>query len=128
MGLATFEPKTEWISPLPVYSRKTLKHDLAHLAHIVREHDIEAFVIGLPLSLAGKETPSTHNALFWVETLKEHFGLPVHLHDEALSTTEAHDRLRHIPSKRRKEIRDSAAAAIILEEFIRDQKSKGIVP
>ena len=126
IGLALWIPETEWIRPLAMRQRKTLKEDLVFLEKLIADEKIEGFVVGIPLSLGGKETDSTRTAYFWVETLKEKFKLPVHLQDEAFSTSEAMDRLRHRPAQKRLSLRDSASASIILEEFVRDFKSRKV--
>lgn len=122
IGLALWQPSTQWMQPLPRLDRKTLKVDLQVLEKLIAKHQIEAFLVGLPLSLSGKTTESTKNAIFWAEKLKETFNLPVYTHDEALSTTEALKRLEHKKPKDRNAQKDSMSALVILEEFIRERK------
>lgn len=122
IGLATWEPKTRWITPLPALQRKTLKKDLEAFQTIIRRHQIEGFLVGLPIGLGGKITKSTENALFWVEQLKKAFELPVHTYDESLSTKDALEILKDRSTKEKKEKKDSVAAALILEEFMRDRE------
>ncbi|MDB5039097.1 MAG: Holliday junction resolvase-like protein [Bacteriovoracaceae bacterium] len=121
MGLAVWEPKTRWITPLPARIRKTLKDDLKFFAALVKERAIEAFLVGLPIGLDGRITESTENALFWVNKLKTELALPVHTYDESLSTKDALELLKDRSSKQKKEKKDSVAAALILEEFMRDR-------
>ena len=121
IGLALWEPKTRWITPLDARSRKTLKEDLKFFEHLLKEKKIEAFLVGLPIGLDGRITKSTENALFWVGKLKETFGLPVHTYDESLSTKDALELLKDRSRSEQKQKKDSVAAALILEEFMRDR-------
>lgn len=120
IGLALWNPGAQLASPLPIRHRKTLKEDLAFFLKVLSDHQVEGLVVGIPTSLQGRETESTKNARFWVDKLTETMNLPVYTADEAMSTKEANEILRETSSvKRRDEKRDSIAAALILEEFIR---------
>jgi putative holliday junction resolvase len=119
IGLALWNPEARLASPLEVRERKDLKTDLAYFSHLVKQHRIEALVVGIPYNLEGKETPSTTNAKFWQETLAKHFEFPVYVTDEALSTKDAMSVLRQTGAKNKKQKVDSLAAALILEDFIR---------
>jgi len=123
MGLALWNPKAQMASLLDHRKRTSLKQDLKFFRELVQKHEVEVFLIGLPYSLSGNETESTKNALFWVETLKREFSLPVYTQDESLSSVEAESILKVTHSSHRKQKRDSISAALFLEEFIRAQKS-----
>jgi len=119
IGLATWNPEARLSTPIEVRTRKTLKEDLSFLKQLLEVRQIEGFVVGIPYNLEGKETPSTKNALFWSQCLKENFQLPVFECDEALSTKEALSLLRQSGVKNKKQKVDGLAAALILDEFIR---------
>src|SRR5665213_5023 len=107
MGLALWEPKTQWITPLSVRVRKTLKEDLRFFSSVVEEKKVESFLVGLPIGLDGRITKSTENALFWVEQLKKTFDCPVYTYDESLSTRDALELLKDQSPKKRREKKDS---------------------
>lgn len=123
IGLALWNPGAKLSRPLDILKRKTLKSDLDYLREIVLKEEIESFLVGIPWGLNEQSTQSTKNALFWKETLEKTFSLPVYTHDESFSTQEAVDLLRDrgvkVRSKTAAEKKDSFAAALILEEFIR---------
>jgi len=123
MGFAVWNPASGLTSPLPVYKRRGIDRDLQWVSQILSEHSIEAFVVGLPTSLAEKETESTKNSRYWIEQLKSRFSLPVFSQDESLSTKEAESilRIRGVSQKKRKDSVDSLAAALFLEEFLKGQ-------
>jgi putative Holliday junction resolvase len=126
IGMALWNPLSQLASPLDILHRKTLKEDLVALQKILQDHKIEAVVVGVPTTLAGKETQSTQNSYFWIETLQKKFALPIYSFDESLSTRDAMDILREhgvkARSKTAREKKDAIAAALFLEEFIRAQE------
>jgi len=128
MGLALWNPKARMARALPVLARKKLALDLAALQKIVSEEGVEAFLVGLPISLGGNKTQSTENAEWWVNKISEIFQKPVYTFDESLSTQEAIGILKMqghgSSSKKTKEMKDSLSAAVFLEEFIRAQEAQ----
>lgn len=90
------------------------------IASIVQEHGPDAIVVGLPLNMDGSAGPPARIRRDLASELKRRFELPVHLHDERLSTEEARramagSGLTHGQKKRRK---DALAAAVILQAFL----------
>src|SRR5688572_12489001 len=69
--------------------RTNLRADLAALGELVREHEVERFVVGLPLNMDGTEGPRATATREFVAALEKRFGLPVELWDERLSTMAA---------------------------------------
>jgi len=85
-------------------------------------------VVGLPLNMDGSEGPRAKLTRAFAARLGERTGLVVHLHDERQTTDEAHrvisDWARsgaRATRKKRKERRDAIAAAVILEDFLRER-------
>lgn len=77
----------------------------------VREWLPDALVVGVPFHPDGAAHDNTRRAQRFARQLRGRFGLPVHEVDERYSTTEAH-------SEGARDL-DAAAAAIILEQFLR---------
>ena len=119
IGLAIWIPDAKLSRSLPVLERKVLQKDLQKIKTLVEQEKIEALVVGMPYALSGAETDSTRNAKFWMQTLQENFVIPVYEQDESMSTQEAESILKASSSSHRKQKKDSLAAALILEEFIR---------
>lgn len=123
IGLALWNPQARLSRPLDVLKRKTLKQDLNLIKSLVETEKIEAFLVGMPYGLNEQITESTKNSIFWKETLEKNFDLPVYTFDESLSTKDAMDILQERDVKMRSKTalakKDSFAAALILEEFIR---------
>lgn len=84
----------------------------AHIAQRLKEWQPDALVIGVPIHPDGGEHENTLRARKFARQLRGRFGLPVYEVDERYSTTEAHA----LGAKDA----DAAAAAIILEQFLRN--------
>jgi len=128
-GLALYAP-AQLSYPLP-YTRLAYKGDEQLIRDIVRvasDEQVDAVVLGVPRLLDGKETTMTRTILAFGEKLARALKpLPLHLHDESLSTFEAEERMKQSPRYNfkidPKQI-DALAASIILESFIQNQKQK----
>ena len=94
--------------------------DLEAIAHIVREVGAERIVLGLPLDCAGNESDAARRARAFGLKLAAHLGLPVDLIDESFSTVEAEEVLlaADLSRKRRREVVDKVAAAVILQRWL----------
>ncbi|WP_396435471.1 Holliday junction resolvase RuvX, partial [Limnohabitans sp.] len=83
----------------------------AHIAKRIQEWQPDALVIGVPFHPDGAAHENTARAQKFARQLRGRFGLTVYEVDERYSTTEAHA----LGAKDA----DAAAAAIILEQFLR---------
>lgn len=92
----------------------------AALAALVAEHHVAGIVVGLPISLAGSEGAAAGRAREFAAEVSERLALPVHLVDERLSTVSASRALGEAGTrgKRRKQVVDRSAAAIILQVWL----------
>jgi putative Holliday junction resolvase len=85
----------------------------AAIGRLIAEWQPDALVVGVPFHPDGAEHENTRRARAFGRRLHGRFGLPVHEVDERYSTTEA---LAAGAADA-----DAAAAAIILEQFLRQQ-------
>lgn len=93
-------------------------------AAIVEVDPIVVYV-GLPISLAGRETASTGDAIAIAKGLAERLEIPVRMVDERLSTVSAASALRasNRSSKEGRKYIDQIAATVILEQAMATEKS-----
>lgn len=84
----------------------------ARIADRLKEWQPDALVVGVPTHPDGGEHENTLRARKFARQLRGRFGLAVYEVDERYSTTEAH-------AQGAKDA-DAAAAAIILEQFLRN--------
>jgi putative Holliday junction resolvase len=100
---------------------RTRAQEFGHIADLVKEHEVDLVVMGLPLNMDG--TPGTHHAevMKYAEALTAHLKVDVHLVDERRTTMQAEHHLRRVGTggwKKRKERVDAVAAAIILQSYL----------
>ncbi|MFL5356846.1 Holliday junction resolvase RuvX [Archangium sp.] len=100
--------------------RTSLKADLAALGELVREYEVERFVVGLPLNMDGSEGPRAEATRKFADILTQALGLPVELWDERLSTVAAQRTLLEADLSRakRREVIDQLAAQFILQGWL----------
>ena len=93
------------------------------LGVIIKERRITVLVLGYPYNMDGSVGFKAKEVDAFATRLKATFGLPVHLVDETLTSSEAE---ASIPKKDRRGVRDSGlidsrAACLILQDYL-DQK------
>ncbi|PZQ91537.1 MAG: Holliday junction resolvase RuvX [Leifsonia xyli] len=122
VGVARCDPDGLLATPIETLPRgvDTVPALLAH----ARELDAVEFVVGLPLSLSGADTPSTTDAREFAEQLAAASALPVRLVDERLSTVTAHRQLQAggRRAKGSRSVVDQVAAVIILQNALDSER------
>jgi putative Holliday junction resolvase len=110
-GCALSDPTGTLATPLPAVLRPGSRRGMAALTGIVREHDVERVVVGLPLRLSGGDSDQTSEARAFASRLAEAVDVPVELEDERFTTV-----LAQQAGGRADE--DSRAAAVLLEGWL----------
>lgn len=105
---------------LEVIVRTSQEKDLKRLEQIVKDHEVEAIVLGLPKNMNGTVGPRGEISIAYAEMLRQSLGLPVHLWDERLSTVSAERTLLEadVSRKKRRQVVDKMAATIILQTYL----------
>ena len=120
IGVAVSDPTGTITSPLTAIQRVSMEDDLKAVTRLAGEHEAEAIVVGLPISLNGRMGPQARRTQEFIRSLSSQSPVPVHSQDERFSTVEAERLLRdagRAPS-RDKGLRDSAAACVILQAYL----------
>ena len=104
--------------------------DLARIAQLAAEIDAVEIVVGLPIALSGRDTPSTGDARGFARDIGRAVLLPVRLVDERLSTVSANSALRASGrnAKNSRSVVDQVAAVIILQHALEFERSAGSPP
>jgi putative Holliday junction resolvase len=123
IGLAVSDPEASVAIPRGVLARSgDLTADHRTITSIAREAGADRIVVGLPLSLSGEAGPAARAVLEEVEALRAEAGegVRVETHDERLTTVTAEQRLREtrVRSRRRREVVDEVAAAVMLQSYL----------
>lgn len=126
IGIALSDPLRMIASPLGTLQRRAGKRPpWAEIGKLVEEHEVDEAVVGLPLNLAGDETEWTKEVRAFGDDLARRTGLPVRFVDERLTSVAAERAVRGMGLKRsereQKERIDSAAAALILDAWLRQR-------
>ena len=87
---------------------------------IIDEFQPSEIIVGLPITLKGTESSSTHIARDWACQLEAAVSIPVILIDERLTTVQAQSSFAHagIAQKKSRQRIDSAAAAVLLQHYL----------
>jgi putative Holliday junction resolvase len=112
-------------TPMQTLKRGKFSNDAAILSALIREQDIGALVIGLPLNMDGSEGPSAQSARAFARNFSKVFDIPIVLMDERLSTAAVTRTLIEADASRarRKELVDKMAAAYILQAVLDRMKN-----
>lgn len=120
IGVAISDPLGITAQGLDTLHRKNKKYDLQHLNRVIREYEVKEIVVGLPLRMSGAEGIQAEKIHVFVEDLRKHFELPVHLWDERLTSAEANRLLREtdLSIEKRGKAVDRMAAILILQGWM----------
>jgi putative Holliday junction resolvase len=85
-GVAVSDPTGVLASPLDAVLRPASKRGMARLIELIGELQVERVVVGLPLSLSGRDSAQTREAREFATVLKRRLSVPVELWDERFTT------------------------------------------
>ncbi len=132
VGVAVSDPAGVLATPLRTLSRDPLdQHDLAELTAIVLDAGAMEVVVGLPRTLAGDEGHAAQAARKYAQEIAARVSpVPVRLHDERLTTVDAHRSLRDsgVAGRRQRSRVDQAAAVLILQGALDVERTSGRPP
>lgn len=120
MGLAVSDALGITAQGLDTLERRNKRSDFARLERTIREYQVTEIVLGNPLRMSGEEGTQSRKVAEFAEELRRRFGLPVHLWDERLTSSEANRLLREaeVSLQRRTQAVDRMAATLILQSFL----------
>ena len=130
VGVAVSDPSGLIATPLTVIHRKSKAEEFRKLARLIVEQGADGLVVGQPLNADGSAGPQAARVERYAQALAQSLrneGLEVTIAfwDEYLSTQRAQEAL--IAAGRRSRERrmqiDAAAAAVILQDFLDEQRS-----
>lgn len=111
-GCALSDPTGTLASPIEPVARPATRRGLAQIAALVRAHEVERVLVGLPLSLSGEDSAQTRETRAWAAQLADALAVPVELHDERFTTTLAGRAVGTSSSEH------SRAAAVLLDGWL----------
>jgi putative Holliday junction resolvase len=121
IGLALSDESQVLATPLETLQRRQGKRfPMPRFLELSSIHKPVGIVVGLPLSLEGKEGENAGAARQVATTIVQRTGLPLELWDERMSTARALEVIREQggSTRGRKADVDSLAAAVLLQHFL----------
>lgn len=120
IGVAVCDPQRILASPLETYTRCGDAEDAVYFRHLVAEHRLVGFIVGLPVHASGEESQKSREARRFGEWLVEVTNCPVQFYDERFTTREATNLLgpAQLSRKQRKRRLDMVAAQLVLAGFL----------
>jgi putative pre-16S rRNA nuclease len=120
IGIAVADPAGSFALPVGTVTRSNRRSDLAALKSYLESYGVEEIVVGDPLTLRGERGIAAQAIDEFVETLREVFAGTIHRVDERMTTAQATKTLiaADVSRRRRRDVVDSMAAALILESFL----------
>lgn len=130
VGIALSDGLRLTAQPLITMGRSQLKVELKNIGRLIRKHNVAEIVAGNPLHMNGSASPQAAKAQEFAGALREHFGLPVHLQDERLSSAAAEellDRMGYPRGPERKAVLDQWSAVVILQDWMDAHPPGGVL-
>ncbi len=118
IGLAGCDPLGLTVTPLPALARAAFAADLSLLLPLIARRRVQLLVVGLPLDSQGGPTPQAHHCRRYGLQLAAATQLPLAWVNEHSSSWAAAE--RHGLRGDRSGALDSAAAALLLEQWLQD--------
>jgi len=110
-GCAVSDPTGALATPIDPVAAPGSRRGLGRLQRLVESLEVERVVVGLPLSLSGRDSAQTAETRAFADSLRRVLNVPVEMWDERFTT-----RLASRSGGRASE--DSRAAAFLLESWL----------
>ena len=127
-GIAVGSSLIESATPLPLFPMKDGIPNWDNLLKLVKQHQPNVFLVGLPLNMDDSESELSARARKFARRLRHQTNIETWMVDERLTTREARDELDHYQAQGRGKnlSADSLAAALFIESWYRNPK--GVTP
>ena len=125
-GVAIGDDVTGIVTPHDVVTTSSGAERFKRLRDLIEWEGPAALVVGWPLNMDGSVGPNAQKCKAFADKLSEATRLPVHLHDERLSSAAADEQMAMsgLTHKQKKARRDAMAAANILRGFFEAKGSE----
>ena len=119
IGTALCDAGWSFASPALLVRRTKFQKDKLALVEIIKAQKVVGLVVGLPINLAGSESPRSQSTRAFAQNLKD-LGLPILMQDERWSTVSAERAMieQDLSRAKRADRIDNHAAAYILQAAI----------
>jgi len=124
IGIAVSDKSLTIATPIKTIRRKSISKDLIELFDLIEVYNVGGLIVGLPLSLNGKENIRTEQVRKFVKAIELQKNIKIMLYDERFSSDVIFKELRknHNSISKIKKKLDQQAAAYILQGFLDSTK------
>ena len=124
IGIAVSDKSLTIATPIKTIRRKSISKDLIELFDLIEVYNVGGLIVGLPLSLNGKENIRTEQVRKFVKAIELQKNIKIMLYDERFSSDVIFKELRknHNSISKIKKKLDQQAAAYILQGFLDNLK------
>ena len=125
IGIAVSDKSLTIASPIKTIRRKSISKDLIELFDLIEVYNVGGLIVGLPLSLNGKENIRTEKVRKFVNAIELQKNIKIMLYDERFSSDVIFKELRknHNSISKIKKKLGQQAAAYILQGFLDSSKN-----
>lgn len=127
IGVAVSDPSQILATPLMTIIRSDNEKTIAQILGLVSKYAVNKIVVGLPYSLNGTIGKQAEKVLAFTRELEKATESVIVMQDERLTSVSANQKLREAGKKRSKlkQEMDAAAATVILQSYLDENKSEG---
>lgn len=120
IGVALSDPGQMLARGVQVIRRGSREDDVAAIASLVKEHEVEKIIVGHPRKMNGTVGEQARKVEAYAAALQEVIEVPFVFWDEGLSSVRAQQAMIEAGKKRRERKRrlDAVAAAVILQDYL----------
>jgi putative Holliday junction resolvase len=124
IGLAITDERGIIAQPLMSIRNDGDERAARKIAEVAHAHKVSLIVVGIPRRTDGKKGVMEERSISFASLLGELTGLPVELFDERFTTAIAERALLEadLSRRKRKQLRDKVAAAIMLQSYLQSLK------
>ncbi len=125
IGIALSDELKMIAQPLEYVAAQPFTEVVARLKQLIQEKEVELIVVGMPRNMDGTYGPAAERVQEFVSELKKVIPLRIKKWDERLTTSQANRVLLEadVGRKKRKQMVDKMAAAILLQSYLDAQSS-----
>ena len=117
-GLAVSDPLGITAQGLETLVEKDRQRIIDHIVELIDSYDVATVVIGMPLSMQGKEIEPSRRSHLLKKALEKRRDIRVVLSDERMTSLESEKVLKKAGRIKKRENVDKLAAVLILQGFL----------
>ena len=127
IGVAISDSLKTVATPLKTIKRTKFSEEVTTLFKLISERDLSGIILGLPKNMDGSEGPKCQSTRDFAKNFSNIIDLPITFWDERLTTVAAERSLlsADLSRKKRRQVIDSVAAVLILQNLLDRLKNIG---